>query len=218
MPVLKWSQCKRKCNLEEWPELGQQAPGTTPPGWKPLHGPFLSRPCTARPDSQNQNQNKLICYEKPTLLLKHTKNKHATKQVDMQPQPKKYEATRHPTLLSQKCRTLYFSNDILYLPLIKYLTLQSCLDIHRPKHHHWRSCTKLTARTPLKLQEVEFPQTMLLNCKRVILRVIPLQRRKRQHNQEEQPATRKQVFSPTLEIRSYQQVDRILISSASGCW
>jgi hypothetical protein len=36
--------------------------------------------------------------------------------------------------------------------------------------------------------------------------------------QEGQPAARKHVFSPTLEIRSYQQVDRILISSVGGCW
>ena len=136
-------------------------------------------------------------------------NRHATKQVDMQPQPKKYEATRHPTLLSQKCRTLYFSNDILDLPLIKYLTLHSMSGYPQTKNHHRRSCTKLTARKPLKLQEVEFVQNMLFICKRIVLRVIPLQRRRRQHNQEEQPATRKQVFSPTLEIRSYQQVDRI---------
>ena len=86
------------------------------------------------------------------------------------------------------------------------------------KNHRRRSCTKLTARKPLKLHEVEFVQNMLLICKRIVLRVIPLQRRRRQHNQEEQPATRKQVFSPTLEIRSYQQVDRILISSEGGCW
>ena len=135
-----------------------------------------------------------------------------------QPQPKKYEATRHPTLLSQKCRTLYFSNDILDLPLIKYLTLHSMSGYPQTKNHHRRSCTKLTARKPLKLHEVEFVQNMLLICKRIVLRVIPLQRRRRQHNQEEQPATRKQVFSPTLEIRSYQQVDRILISSEGGCW
>ena len=135
-----------------------------------------------------------------------------------QPQPKKYEATRHPTLLSQKCRTLYFSNDILDLPLIKYLTLHSMSGYPQTKNHHRRSCTKLTARKPLKLHEVEFVQNMLLICKRIVLRVIPLQRRRRQHNQEEQPATRKQVFSPTLEIRSYQQVDRILTEQRKAQW
>jgi hypothetical protein len=48
-----------------------------------------------------EKTEKLICMTALKIKLMHKQNKHATKQVDMQPQPKKYEATRHPTLLSQ---------------------------------------------------------------------------------------------------------------------
>jgi hypothetical protein len=48
-----------------------------------------------------------------------------------------------------------------------------------------------------------------------LLRVIHA--RKRETTRKEQQAAREQVLSPTLEIRSYQQVDRKLISSIGGC-
>jgi hypothetical protein len=76
----------------------------------------------------------------------------------------------------------------------------------------------LSARKTPKLLEVKYIQKPVADLQEIHPSSDPTAAERRQHNQEEQPAARKQVFSPTLEIRSYQQVDRILISSEGGCW
>ena len=90
--------------------------------------------------------------------------------------------------------------------------------ISKDQNHCRRSCTKLSARKTPKLLEVKYIQKPVADLQEIHPSSDPTAAERRQHNQEEQPAARKQVFSPTLEIRSYQQVDRILISSVGGCW
>ena len=79
----------------------------------------------------------------------------------------------------------------------------------KTKNHCRRFCTKLRVREAPKLLEVKYIQKPVVDLQAIHPSSDPTAAKRRQHNQEEQPAARKQVFSPTLEIRSYQQVDRI---------